>query len=257
MMAQEGPFMGVVNTPLMAIRNIVVCFGALRAVDNVSLDLLPGTTIGLIGPNGAGKTTFINAISGFVRTTGGSIRFCGDDISHLKPHQRARRGLARTFQNLELFGSMSVIENVMAHWEVGERFSYVWKRTSQKIVRDRAMALLQSLRLGAIAEYHVSELSYADRKLTEFARAIMANISLILLDEPAAGVSMEERRDLVDRIREHLVDHGIAALLVEHDMDVIRNLCTKVYVMDAGKIIAEGPPEEVMQDANVRRAYLG
>jgi branched-chain amino acid transport system ATP-binding protein len=249
--------MRIVATPLMVIRNIVVCFGALRAVDDVSIDLLPGTTIGLIGPNGAGKTTFINAISGFVRITSGSIRFCGDDISALKPHHRARRGLARTFQNLELFDSMSVIENLMAHWEVAENVSYVWKRTSQNEVRDRAMTLLQSLRLGEVAEHHVSELSYADRKLTEFARAIMANISLILLDEPAAGVSMEERRDLVDRIREHLADHGIAALLVEHDMEVIRNLCSKVYVMDAGKIIAEGSPELVMQDANVRRAYLG
>jgi branched-chain amino acid transport system ATP-binding protein len=256
-MAQEGQSMPVVNTPLMVIRNIVVCFGALRAVDDVSIDLLPDTTIGLIGPNGAGKTTFINAISGFVQTTGGSIQFCGDDISAWKPHERARRGLARTFQNLELFGSMSVIENLMAHWEAAESVSYVWKPASQNEVRARAMVLLTSLRLGAIAEHNVSELSYADRKLTEFARAIMANISLILLDEPAAGVSMEERRDLVDRIREHLVEHRIAALLVEHDMEVIRSLCSKVYVMDAGKIIAEGPPEQVMQDANVRRAYLG
>jgi ABC-type branched-subunit amino acid transport system ATPase component len=243
--------------PLMAIRNIVVCFGALRAVDDVSLDLLSGTTVGLIGPNGAGKTTLINAVSGLVRAAAGTIQLRGDDISALKPHERARRGLARTFQNLELFGSMSVVENLMTHWEVTESTSYVWKPASQKEVRDRAMTLLHSLRLGAIADRHVRELSYADRKLTEFARAIMANISLILLDEPAAGVSMEERRDLVDRIREHLVGHGIAALLVEHDMEVIRNLCSKVYVMDAGKIIAEGPPEQVMQDANVRRAYLG
>jgi branched-chain amino acid transport system ATP-binding protein len=242
---------------LLAVEHLHVSFGALHAVDDVSFVVPKGQLIGLIGTNGAGKSTVINTISGFVKAARGSIRFDDRELSGMKPHSRAAMGIGRTFQNLELFPSMSVVENVTMHWEATRPLSETCRPAARRDARERALALLGTLGLAAAADRQVGELSYADRKLTEFARAIMADINMILLDEPVAGVASEERKGLVERVRQALTGNGIGGVVVEHDMGVIRELCSYVYVMDAGKVIAQGDYESVMADEAVQRAYLG
>lgn len=242
---------------LLAVDHVQVRFGALRAVEDVSFTVPRGQLIGLIGTNGAGKSTLINAISGFVKVTHGSIRFQERELVGMKPHARTALGIGRTFQNLELFPSMSVVENVLMHWEATTPLVETCRPAARRAATERAHALLSSLGLGRSVEQQVGELGYADRKLTEFARAIMANIKMILLDEPVAGVASEERKGVVERVRQTLTGNGIGGVVVEHDMGVIRELCRYVYAMDAGKIIAQGDYESVMANEAVQRAYLG
>ena len=248
--------------PLLDVKEVSVVFGAFRAVDNVSLTVNPGEIVGVIGPNGAGKTTLMNAIFGVYKVATGSVSASGRDLKGLSPDRRARLGFARTFQNLELFHSMTAFENVLTHADASDRHGGRstrgrLSRADHAGRRTRAIEILEELDLLPLASRIVSELSYAERKLVEFARAMVADIELVLLDEPTAGVALEERREVIDRMHVHMRDRGIAAVVVEHDMSVIKTLSDRVYVLDGGQLLASGTFEEVVANPRVREAYLG
>ena len=247
------------ESPLLAVEGVSVQFGALKAVDDVSLSVLPGQIIGLIGPNGAGKTTVMNAVVGDHHPTSGTIMLRGMDLGRKPPHVRARLGMTRTFQNLELFASMTAYENVVAHVDAiaRHRRSHDATRMTRGERRERALAALESVGVESIAERTVSELSYPERKLVEFARAVALDADVVLLDEPAAGVAVEERADVIARMAAHLQHNSVSGIVVEHDMQVIRSLCETVYVLDSGRMIASGDIESLMLDERVREAYLG
>jgi ABC-type branched-subunit amino acid transport system ATPase component len=241
------------NGTLLAVEGLVVKYKSLVAVNGLSLRVGPAAIVGLIGPNGAGKSSAINAIAGAVKPASGEVRLLGQAITHLPPDQRARLGIARTFQNLELFSTMTVFDNVLTRIEA----SPVHRRTSNADRRAICQRTIDDLGLSQYTATQVSDLAYAERKLVEFARATVIEAPLLLLDEPTAGIAIEERRRLVQRISARLRERGIAGLVVEHDMEVIKAMCDRVYVMDAGVCIAEGTYDEVSSSQAVREAYLG
>ena len=236
---------------------VSVSFGGLRALVDVDLGVDEGQLVGLIGPNGAGKTTFIDAISGFVRCRG-RVELDGHDLSSLPPHARARRGLVRTWQSIELFDDLTVRENLaVAAQQQQSSWATLRETVSQPLAStpavDQALALLG---LEPIAGVMATDLSQARRKLVGVARALAAAPRLVCLDEPAAGLDSTEREELGRHLRT-VVDAGTAMLLVDHDMGLVLSVCDHVVVMDFGKVIAEGPPEAVRKDAKVITAYLG
>jgi branched-chain amino acid transport system ATP-binding protein len=253
--------MDTATQPLLDVRDVSVVFGGFHAVDNVSLKVEPGEIVGVIGPNGAGKTTLMNAIFGVYKVASGSVYAYGKDLKGLSPDRRARLGFARTFQNLELFHSMTVFENVLTHIDASAHAgsdARGWNRRAvREHKRERVVEILDALDLLPLAPRTVSELSYAERKLVEFARAMVAKIELVLLDEPTAGVALEERREVIDRMHVHMRDRKIAAVVVEHDMSVIKTLSDRVYVLDGGQMLATGTFDEVVANPRVREAYLG
>ena len=233
--------------PLLEIRDVTVRFGGLSALDSVQLELRPGQVTGLIGPNGAGKTTLFNVISGLQEPTAGRVLVDGDDVSKLKPFKRARRGLARTFQRLEVFGSLSVRENVLVAAELGER-------------RDEASAavdeLLERIGLTGVADERVESLPTGMARLVELGRALALGPRLLLLDEPSSGLDPGESEAFGDLLVE-LAGDGLGILLVEHDVELVMRVCHHLFVLDFGQIIAEGTPEEVQRNGRVQEAYLG
>ena len=233
--------------PLLEIRDVTVRFGGLSALDGVQLDLQPGQVTGLIGPNGAGKTTLFNVISGLQEPTGGKVLVDGDDVSRLKPFKRARLGLARTFQRLEVFGSLTVRENVLVAAELGER-------------RDEAMAavdeLLERIGLMGVADERVETLPTGLARLVELGRALALGPRLLLLDEPSSGLDPGESEAFGDLLLELAAD-GLAILLVEHDVELVMRVCHRIFVLDFGQVIAEGTPEEIQRSERVQEAYLG
>jgi ABC-type branched-subunit amino acid transport system ATPase component/ABC-type branched-subunit amino acid transport system permease subunit len=245
------------GTPILAVEDLSVSFGGLRAVDGVSLHVPSGTIVGLIGPNGAGKSTLVDAVTGYLPEARGTVRFDGQRIERLRAHQRARRGLARTFQTLELFDDLSVRENVLVASERSR-----WWTPLFDLVRYRAGEMhrvdwaLELLGLRDVAETFPPELSQGQRKLVSVARAIAAEPRLVLLDEPAAGLDSSESIELGDRLR-RLPAHGIDVLLVDHDMSLVLNLCAELWVLDFGRVIAHGTPGEVRDNGAVIDAYLG
>ncbi len=247
------------KAPLLEVREVSVVFDGFHAVDGVSLSVEPGQLVGVIGPNGAGKTTMVNAIFGVYKPAKGQVLARGRDLAGLSPDKRAHLGFARTFQNIELFGSMTVYENVITHADavIGSGLRRLLARSNGTDKHERVIEILAALDLLPIAGRTVSELSYPERKLVEFARAMVADVDLVLLDEPTAGVALEERRAVVGRMHEHMRERNVAAIVVEHDMSVIRTLCEKVYVLDGGRLIASGTFEEIVNDPLVRAAYLG
>ena len=247
------------NGPLLEAEDLTVTFGGLHANDSVNLTIEEGSFVGLIGPNGAGKTTFIDAVSGFVPLSDGSVHFGGDRIDGLKPHERVRLGMSRTFQQLELFEDLSVRDNVRAAAEP----SRWWDVLSDLVHPRRAPQAtaqiewaLETLGLTDIAAELPSALSHGQRKLVGAARALAAEPRLVLLDEPAAGLDTTESRALGLRLRT-LLDHGITVFLIDHDMGLVLNVCDYIYVLDFGTIIAQGSPSEVRSNPAVISAYLG
>jgi branched-chain amino acid transport system ATP-binding protein len=235
---------------------VSVSFGGVRALVDVDLDVGEGQLVGLIGPNGAGKTTFIDAISGFVRCRG-RVELDGRDLSSLPPHARARRGLVRTWQSIELFDDLTVRENLAVGAQRQSSWATLRETVSQPLAStpavDQALALLG---LEPIAGVMATDLSQARRKLVGVARALAAAPRLVCLDEPAAGLDTTEREELGRHLRA-VVDAGTAMLLVDHDMGLVLSVCDHVVVMDFGKVIAQGTPEAVRKDAKVITAYLG
>jgi branched-chain amino acid transport system ATP-binding protein len=241
---------------LLEVTDLTVRFGGVTAVDAVSLAVEPGSLVGLIGPNGAGKTTFIDALSGFAPSRG-RIVFDGASIERLSPQRRAKRGLARTFQSIELFEDLSVRENVLvaADRSVLGGLTRRLQRAENPARRD-ADGALHRVGLDDAGERHPTHLAHTDRKLVGIARAIAREPKLLLLDEPAAGLDRRTTEELGERLGA-LRASGTTLLLVDHDMELVLNVCERVYVLDLGRIIACGAPSEIRADPLVIRAYLG
>lgn len=249
---------------LLDVREVVVSFGALRAVDGVSVELEAAQIIGVIGPNGAGKSSLFNAISGATRIASGEIFCNGLRIDRLRIDEIARSGIARTFQNIRLFGHMSVLANIL----VGEHatlHSGVFAdmlhtkamRSEERLAIDRAIELLDFVGIArAHAQRHASELAYGEQRRLEIARALAAKPKCLLLDEPAAGLNATEKRDLALLVR-RIAEQNIGILLVEHDMSFVMPLCERLVVLDYGKKIADAVPSVVRADPAVLAAYLG
>jgi branched-chain amino acid transport system ATP-binding protein len=232
---------------MLQVDGIVVRFGGVVAVDELSLDVPLGAVTGLIGPNGSGKTTTFDVITGLRRPARGVVRWRGDDITTASPAARARSGIARTFQRLELFGSLTVRENVLVAAESLGRSGRPGVATDE---------VLQRLGLTSVAHVAADVVPTGLARLVELARALVRRPSLLLLDEPGSGLDAQESADLGDVLVD-IAGDGVGVLVVEHDMDLIMRVCERLYVLDLGRLIASGTPAEIQRDAAVRNAYLG
>ncbi|HEY8945113.1 MAG TPA: ABC transporter ATP-binding protein [Polyangiaceae bacterium] len=249
---------------LLELDRVEKTFGGLRAVRGVSLKVEPGQIFGLIGPNGAGKTTLFNVVTGVYRPDGGRVLFDGSDISGLKPAEIAARGVARTFQNIRLFRSMSVAQNVMVAGHHAHRagpFDAVLRTRShfedESSLRGRAEELLRVMSLAENAGDEAGCLPYGSQRRLEIARALMLGPKLLLLDEPAAGMNSQEAAELERQIRFLRDEMKLTVLLVEHNMSLVMSVCDTIHVVDHGETIAEGPPSVIRSHPKVLAAYLG
>jgi ABC-type branched-subunit amino acid transport system ATPase component len=231
--------------PVLAVDGVRKSFGGVTAVSGVSFALEPARIYGLIGPNGSGKTTLFNCITGLERLDAGHVRFQDERIDGLKPYQVANRGIGRTFQVIRVFPELTALENLL-----------VVTRGPRAEAERRGRDLLQFVKLERLAGEYAGNLSYGQQKLVEFIRMLMTDPTLILLDEPAAGVNRTLLNDLLDAVA-RLRDEGKTILLVEHDMKVVMGLCETVFVLDHGEKIAEGPPGVIQSDERVIEAYFG
>jgi ABC-type branched-subunit amino acid transport system ATPase component/branched-subunit amino acid ABC-type transport system permease component len=240
-------------------RDVTVRFGAQAALDGVSLEIRPGEVVGLIGPNGAGKSTLIDVISGFQRPKSGSVLLDGRAVEGTSPAKRARLGVSRSFQSLELFEDMTVLDNIRTASDPCPPQRYagdlVWP--SQPPLSPAATGAIDQFRLGPILDRRPADVDYARRRLIAIARAVALDASVILLDEPAAGLDRKERTELADLIRRLASRAGLGVLVVEHDVELVFSICDRVVALDAGKVVASGPPEAVRRNQKVIDAYLG
>lgn len=248
----------------LSLANVTKTFGGLRAVGGVTFDVPERAIFGLIGPNGAGKTTVFNLVTGVYKPDAGSIRFRGEELSLLKPAQIARLGVARTFQNIRLFGQLTVLENVLVACENRRRAGLVSALLrSPSFFRDedemnrRALELLAIFELDKLADETSTSLSYGNQRRLEIARAMMLEPKILLLDEPAAGMNYGEAEGLKKQIRWLRDRFDLTVILVEHNMQVVMGVCEELHVLDHGETIARGTPEVVRKDKKVLAAYLG
>ena len=247
----------------LEVRNLTMKFGGVTAIDGIDMNVEEGEIRGLIGPNGAGKTTLFNASSGRYPITSGEIRFRGQKINKLKPHEIARLGLVRTFQHVTLFKTFSVLKNVMVGSHLHSKHSY-WGsllRTGKTARAEaeserRALEILDFVGLGGIADKEASSLPHGHQKALGIAIALAAEPTLLMLDEPCAGMNTDESREMIELVR-RIRTTGITIMLIEHDMKVVMGLCDTITVLNFGTNIAEGSPAEVRNNPEVREAYLG
>jgi branched-chain amino acid transport system ATP-binding protein len=237
--------------PLLQTVDVVVRFGGIHALSGVDIDAEEGRVTGLIGPNGAGKTTLFNVISGLQAPTRGRVLLDGNDITSRSVHRRARLGLARTFQRLEIFGSLTVRDNVRVAVELYRRYSH-----KKLDVNETTQALLERTGVTHLADQRADSLSTGAARQTELARALATCPRLLLLDEPGSGLDSHECEQFGWLLRELAAD-GLGILMVEHDMDLVMQVCTHIHVLDFGVKIAEGTPDEIRANARVQAAYLG
>jgi branched-chain amino acid transport system ATP-binding protein len=236
---------------LLSVRNVTRRFGGILAIDDVSLDVERGQIVGLIGPNGAGKTTLFNVVTRLYKLDSGRLDFDGHSLLRTPPHRIVRRGIARTFQNVELFRTMTVLDNVLVG---GHTRTRPFRRAA---IEGRSREVLDYVGIGAVAHRSVAGLPFGTLKRVELARALVAEPRLLLLDEPAGGLNHEEVADLgafITRLRD---DFDLTVLLVEHHMGLVMGIADRIHVLDFGRKIAEGSPDEVRRDRAVIEAYLG
>jgi branched-chain amino acid transport system ATP-binding protein len=256
--------MSLGGTAILAVNDLRKSFGGVRALDGVSFELREGELVGLIGPNGSGKTTAFNLITGVSRPTGGTIAFRGERVDGNPPDRNAALGMARTFQNIRLFRDLPVIDNVMVglHMRHGSGF---WPtilklpaaRRSEEEIRRRALSMLEMLGLAGRAGHIVANLPYGDQRKVEFARALATEPTLLLLDEPTAGMNPQETAELGRTIRRLHGELKITTLLVEHDMQMVMSVCERLVVINQGRLLATGAPAEIKSNPAVIEAYLG
>lgn len=250
-----------------SVENLTIRFGGLTAVDGVSFSVKKGTIFSIIGPNGAGKTTIFNCISGLYKPSKGRILFQGEEITGLKPHQIAKKGVARTFQNIELFSRMTTMENLMLgrhiHMKTGilggaalfGRRSGAGKEEVRH--REHVEKIIDLLDLQSARNQFVGSLPYGTQKLVELGRALALEPRLLLLDEPSAGMNSEEKQDLIFWIKDIQDELGVTILLIEHDMKMVMDISDRVLAINFGRPIVEGLPDEVQRHPDVLKAYLG
>ncbi|MGP1365957.1 MAG: ABC transporter ATP-binding protein [Schwartzia sp. (in: firmicutes)] len=250
--------------PLLKATHVSEVFGGLKAVSDFNLHLNPGELVGLIGPNGAGKTTAFNLFTGVYQPTEGAIEFDGRSIVGLKPYQITQRGIARTFQNIRLFSELTVLDNVRiafhdhVKYTVAEAVLRVGRYFGEEArITEESRKLLEIFKLADKAEDVAKNLPYGAQRRLEITRALAAKPKLLLLDEPAAGMNPQETQELMDMIRWIRDQFNLTVLLIEHDMSLVMGICERIYVLEYGQIIAAGTPDEIRQNPEVIRAYLG
>lgn len=251
------------TTPLLEVRNLFVAFGGVTAVDGLSFSVNQGDILSVIGPNGAGKTSAFNCITGFYKPSGGTVAFAGADITRLRPSRVAARGVSRTFQNLRLFGELSVLDNVRAGMHLRMKQNALDAllhtprfRRSERQATAEANRWLDFVGLRGDRGGEARNLPYGEQRRVEIARALARGPRLLLLDEPAAGLNHAEKQELLELLR-RIRELGIALVLIEHDMGLVMQVSHRIVVLNFGKEIAEGTPDEVRRDPAVVEAYLG
>ncbi|MDI7862780.1 ABC transporter ATP-binding protein [Rhizobiaceae bacterium n13] len=248
---------------LLQVENTGISFGGLVAVDNVSFSVSPGEVFSIIGPNGAGKTTLFNIVTGVYRTDRGSVSLAGEKVAGLAPHLLVKRGMVRTFQNLQIFFRMTALENVMVGFHLAERSSLLSDllglpsvSRQNRATREAALALLERVGLAAYAAMPAGTLPYGALKRLEIARALASEPKVLLLDEPAAGCNAVES-EAIDNLITGIASGGVAVVLIEHDMKLVMRISDRILVLAEGKRLAEGTPEVIRHDPVVVSAYLG
>lgn len=249
---------------ILKIDNITMKFGGVTAIDSLNFEVKKGEIYGLIGPNGAGKTTIFNIITGNYKPTEGRVIFDGEDITGTKPNKIVFKGIARTFQNIRLFKSMSVLDNILIGFHDRIRYNYFEAilrlpryQKAEREIRVKAMELLEEFGISKFADYDATALSYGNQRKVEIARALATSPKLLLLDEPAAGMNPIETEELANIIHKIKKDYDLTVLLIEHDMKFVNNMCDRVTVLDYGEKIFDGKPADAIVDEKVVSAYLG
>jgi branched-chain amino acid transport system ATP-binding protein len=252
------------QAPVLEVKNVSKRFGGVKAVNDVSLRVMPREIVSLIGPNGAGKTTTFNLISGVLPPSEGQILYHGEDTARLRSSDFARMGIGRTFQNLALFRHGTVVENLLVGRHVHFRYSVLeslafWGRPRREEIaaREKVEKIIEFLEIEELRDKTVSQLAYGQQKRVELGRALACEPQLLLLDEIVAGMNREEKEDIARFTLDIRDEFGIAVLMIEHDMQVVMDLSDRVYVLDFGALIAQGSPAEVAADPKVLAAYLG
>jgi len=254
----------VSSDSLLKIDALSVSFGGVKALENYRLNLTPSRILGIIGPNGAGKTTLFNMITGFIRPDAGNIYFDGQDITHWEPYRIARQGISRSFQNICLFGKLSILDNVATGCQIRERTSFLSAllktpsfKQEEAEVYDKARELLSTFGLEKDANRRAMNLAYGDQRRLEIARALAATPKLLMIDEPAAGMNPKETSDLLDLILALKKKFDLTIVLIEHNMNLVMPLCDTIQVLNYGELVAEGTPTQIQQNHEVIDAYLG